>query len=253
MRIFRYLLTTLLFFVLAGSCGPADESTPAADADAVIERAVRAHGLEDFGTTDVSFTFRERDYRITTDGGSFRYTRQFVDSTGNRIHDQLDNDGLRRTINDTAAVLSAKDSAAYARSVNSVRYFFMLPYGLRDPSVNTRLLDTLHIRDAVYDQVEVTFDAEGGGTDFDDVYRYFFNRETGELDFLAYTFEVNEGGLRFREAVNKRRIDGVLVQDYVNYGVDGEDRDIATVGRRFREGKLPRLSVIENTAVTFHQ
>ncbi|MBB4078186.1 hypothetical protein GGR28_000787 [Lewinella aquimaris] len=251
MAILRTYPILWLLLCILWTCGPAQEETePAAEnASEVIERAVQAHGMEGFATTDITFTFREREYGIRRDGGKFAYTRDFTDSTGNHVVDLLDNTGLQRRVNDSMVVLTAKDSAAYAESVNSVRYFFMLPYGLDDPAAHAELLDTITIKEQLYDQVAVTFAPEGGGADFEDVYRYFFNRSTGELDYLAYTFEVNDGGLRFREATNKRRINGVLVQDYINYGVNGEDRDIASVGRRYAEGALPRLSVIENTDV----
>ena len=219
-------------------------------AGAVIDRAIVAHGMEELERSAMSFTFRDRTYGISLDDGAYTYTRAFTDSTGAAVRDVLTNEGLLRYRNDSLLTLSAKDSAAYANSVNSVRYFFLLPYGLHDPAVHTRLLDTVAINGTGYDRIEVTFDAEGGGRDHDDVYHYFFNRDNGELDYLAYTFAVEDGGLRFREAVNKRRVGGVLVQDYVNYGVDGADRDIDVVARRFRAGELPELSVIENTEVS---
>ena len=249
MKLLPVLSFILLLSAVLGTCAPPPEPVAEGGAVAIIKRAVTAHGMDGFDDVRAGFTFRERQYSIDRKDGRYLYTRSFTDSLGNHILDELSNDGLSRTRNDSLIGLTEKDSAAYAGSVNSVRYFFMLPYGLYDPAVNTQLLDPVSIDGKPYDRVQVTFDAAGGGRDHDDIYRYFFNQETGELDFLAYTFAVNEGGIRFRKAINKRRVNGVLVQDYVNYGVDGDDRAIEGIEDRYSAGELPELSVIENTGV----
>ena len=249
-----YFLPVLFLCLLGyGTCAPAqeqEEEPPVAEqAAGVIQRAIAAHGMTDLNGKRISFAFRERDYGIELQDGRYRYTRSFVDSTGQRVRDELTNEGLRRFRQDSAVGLSVKDSTAYAASVNSVRYFFLLPFGLEDPAVQAELLDTVGIGQSVYDRVRVTFSAQGGGTDHEDIYHYFFDREDGQLDYLAYTFETDGGGIRFREAINKRRVGDVVVQDYVNYGLDGADRDIATIARRYEAGELPELSRIENTSV----
>ncbi|WP_157974273.1 DUF6503 family protein [Lewinella sp. IMCC34183] len=240
-----------MFLILLCTCGPAEpaEAPAPAGAAAIIDRAVRAHGMERFDSVAIDFAFRDRHYQVLNDNGRFAYRRRFVDSLGGEVTDLLTNQGLTRMREGETPALTAQDSAAYASSVNSVRYFFMLPYGLYDPAVNTEVLDTVALEGKTYDRIRVTFDAEGGGRDHDDVYHYFFDRDSGELDYLAYTFEVDGGGIRFRKAINKRRVDGVLVQDYVNYGLDGADRDIDRIAARFAAGELPELSLIENTEV----
>ena len=244
-------LLACVFLLALGTCAPAtsDASEPAVTAEAIIERSVIHHGMERFDSVLIELTFRDHDYAFINDHGRFAYMRMGTDSLGAEVHDLLTNQGLERIYNGDSKALSPKDSAAYASSVNSVRYFFMLPYSLLDPAVNAELLDSVSIEGVAYDCVRITFDQEGGGTDFDDVYHYFFRRDSGALDYLAYTFEVDGGGLRFRKAVNQRRVDGVLVQDYLNFGVDGPDRGIDSVAARYTSGELPQLSVIENTEV----
>ncbi len=249
MKHIQTLLPVLLFTCFLSTCAPPPEPQAEGGAVGILTRAIKAHGMEGFDVMRASFTFRKREYSIERADGSFRYTRAFTDSLGNQVVDVLGNQGLRRIRNDSVIILSPKDSAAYAASVNSVRYFFLLPYGLSDPAVNTELLAPSSIRGKFYDRVQVTFDANGGGEDHDDVYQYFFDQETGELDFLAYTFEAENGGIRFREATNKRRVNGALIQDYVNYGLDGQDRALDGIEQRYAEGILPELSRITNTHV----
>ena len=242
-----WLLLAACFCTCAADAPVAEAEQPTAEG--VIRRAVAVHGMEDLNGVDMAFRFRERDYTIRLDGGTYQYTRSFTDSTGALVRDELRNDGLTRYRDGEAVSLTPKDSAAYAESVNSVRYFFLLPYGLLDPAVNAELLDTTVLGGNVYDRIRVTFDRIGGGSDYEDVYHYFFDRESGELDYLAYTFLADDGGIRFRKAVNQRRVGGVLTQDYVNYGLDGNDRDIEHAAARYRAGELPELSRIENTSV----
>ena len=247
--------TGLILLALLCTCGPAPaevtgESGPSRTAEALIERAIVAHGMDGWDTlAHLAFTFRDRAYTVDKQGGDFTYTREFTDSTGSAIRDVLTNDGLVRFRDGRAERLTPEDSIAYVGSVNSVRYFFMLPYGLRDPAVNAELLDSVLLGGQLYDRLRVTFDRTGGGADYDDEYNYLFDRGSGELDYLAYNFAVEEGGLRFRRAINKRRVGGVLVQDYINYGVDGEDRAIDRVVDRYLAGELPELSRIESVKV----
>ncbi len=251
----RPLLAAIVLAPLAllCTCGPAPANPEHAEsptAEQLIERAISTHGMDGWDTlARLTFTFRDRSYGVDKRGGTFRYTREFMDSTGSAIRDVLTNEGLERLRDGQPDPLTTKDSLAYVGSVNSVRYFFMLPYGLRDPAVNAELLDSVAIDGKVYDRLEVTFDREGGGTDFDDVYHYFFDRSSGELDYLAYNFAAEEGGVRLRKAINKRRVGGVLVQDYINYGVDGRQRAIDAALERYLAGELPELSRIENTEV----
>ena len=251
--LFRFAFFVVLTSFIA--CAPAPEETGeiSTPVQRVIDRAIQAHGMENFGNGSASFTFRDRHYEIERSNGTYAYTRSFTDSLGRHTVDVLRNEGLQRFRGDSLIELSSKDSAAYASSVNSVQYFFSLPYGLNDPAVNASLLDSVHIEGAWYDRVRVTFDQAGGGTDFEDVYHYFFQRGSGELDYLAYTFEADGGGIRFRKAVNQQRLNGVLVQDYINYGLDGDDRDIDSIAARFGRGELPELSLIENRDVEVSQ
>jgi hypothetical protein len=87
---------------------------------------------------------------------------------------------------------------------------------------------------------------DGGGVDFEDVYHYWFDTEDYSLDYLAYSFLVNDGGIRFRKAINRRKIDGVVFQDYENYKPKINTRALDSIGNLFNDGQLELLSLIEN-------
>jgi hypothetical protein len=144
------------------------------------------------------------------------------------------------------SLVAVPDSMArkYSNSINSVHYFAYLPFGLNDAAVNKRLLGEIEINGNMYYKLEVTFDQEGGGKDYEDVYIYWINKKTLKPDYLAYEFHVDGGGVRFREAYNERYINGIRFVDYRNY----EPLDQVSVRETdslFTAGKLLLLSHIE--------
>lgn len=89
----------------------------------------------------------------------------------------------------------------YYNSVNSVHYFAYLPQGLNDKAVQKELLGEVVLKGEPYYKVRVTFAQEGGGNDYEDVFIYWFHKQKFTMDYLAYEFHVDGGGMRFREAV----------------------------------------------------
>ena len=102
-----------------------------------------------------------------------------------------------------------------------------------------------------YHKFNITFDQEGGGTDFEDEFIYWFDATDYSLDYLAYLFHVNGGGIRFRKAINQRRVAGVLFNDYINYKADHNQLKVADTDHAFEAGKLEELSqiLLDNIAV----
>lgn len=219
-------LTTALCILLAlngvaGCSGPSEkknsETQNATKAQAVVDSAIMAHGGENYAALNVEFDFRNRHYTARRDNGKFTYTRTFKDSVDNSVRDVLSNEGFYREINGERVDLPEERENAYSSSVNSVIYFALLPYGLNDPAVNKEYLGEVTVNDEPYHKIKITFDKEGGGEDFEDVYIYWVHKRKHSMDYLAYSFHVNGGGMRFRDAYNVRDIQGIRFSDYVNY------------------------------------
>lgn len=215
------------------------------DAQSVVDDAIMAHGGHAYKKFSMSFRFRDRDYTCVRNEGMFTYTRSFRDSLGNLFIDVLNNEGFQRTINDSAVDLTTERTDAYKNSVNSVIYFALLPYGLNDPAVRKELVTEVTIKNKKYDVVRVTFEQEGGGKDFEDEFMYWFNQETHRMDYLAYRYHTDGGGIRFREAVNTQNQEGILVQDYINYKVNNIETPLDSLASLFEQNKLEKLSEIK--------
>ncbi|MGB5203586.1 MAG: DUF6503 family protein, partial [Eudoraea sp.] len=155
----------------------------------------------------------------------------------------LMHNGFERTINGNPVIVADSMAAKYSNSINSVHYFAYLPYGLNDPAVNKKLLGETQFGDRQYYKVEVTFDEKDGGEDFDDIYIYWFNKETYKPDYLAYEFNVDGGGTRFREAFNERIINGIRFVDYNNYKAS-KNISVYELEALFKTKELDLLSTI---------
>ena len=140
--------------------------------------------------------------------------------------------------------MTEKKKRAYSNSVNSVHYFAFLPSFLNDAAVHKTYVGETTIKGKAYYKIRVTFDQEGGGDDHDDVYMYWIDKEDYSMDYLAYSFHVNGGGVRFRSAYNARNVEGITFQDYVNYKHDKET-PVENLDALYEEDKLIELSRIE--------
>ncbi|MEL6769774.1 MAG: DUF6503 family protein [Bacteroidota bacterium] len=214
---------------------PMAEEAPVGDAfaRALLDTTIAVHGGDVLDRSRMRFVFRGTPFMLTRDGGRFAYERTRTDEAGQSVRDVLDNDGLRREMvggesNGIEVPMDAREVRRTETAVNSVAYFSLLPYPLRDPAVVPRYLGQDMIAGETYERVEVTFAQDGGGRDWQDRFVYWLHTETHTLDYLAYSYELSPGangpndtGHRFREAFNVRTINGVRVQDYHHYTADG--------------------------------
>ena len=216
-------------------------------AEEIVNKAIKASGTEKLKNAEASFTFRDIDYEYQYRNGNYRYTRIQTDTLGNVIKDVLINSGLNRFINDSMVDLDEKNKGAYTSSVNSVMYFAFLPLWLNDEAVNKTYIGEVEINGNLYHKIKVTFDAEGGGEDHDDVFFYWFDSADYSMDYLAYSYNEKDGkGYRFREAYNAREIGGVVIQDYKNHKpADQVNFDLESIDQEFVDGELELLSLIE--------
>ena len=214
-------------------------------ADSLVARTIEAHGGKRYDTAQYAFSFRKKRYTFRNSGGRSLYS---VRTGAGDTLDVLDNGKLTRTIDGTATELSNKDVAKYSEALNSVIYFATLPHKLNDRAVNKSYKGRTKIKDREYDVVGVTFDAEGGGADHQDEFRYWIDTSNHTVDYLAYNYETNDGGVRFRSAYNARTVEGIRFQDYVNYEAPiGTPLD--SLPALYEAGELKELSRIETEEV----
>ncbi|MDX1942493.1 MAG: DUF6503 family protein [Saprospiraceae bacterium] len=219
-------------------------------AQEIVDQSIAKHGGDLYNNSLIKFTFRDRQYKGRKQGNSFEYERSWTDSTGQQIRDVFNNGGLYREINGKRVELDSITAGKYANSVNSVLYFALLPVHLNDRAVIKEYLGEVNIKGKPYHKIKVTFEQQGGGKDFEDEYIYWFHREEYTMDYLAYNYQTDGGGARFREAYNMRNINGILFSDYINYKPKDESiLSVETFDSLFEKGELEELSRIDSENV----
>lgn len=234
----------LLICVLVCSC--ADRT-----AQRIVDDSIGVHGGSAYRSFFLQFDFRDRHYTVARHHGIFAYTREFSDSTG-KIKDILNNDGFTRYRDNAVVSLTEERKKAFTSSVNAVIYFALLPFGLNDNPVNKEWIKETTIRGEVYDVVRVTFDGLEKGNDHQDIFLYWFHKTRHTMDYFAYSYQSDGGGIRFREAVNPRKIGGILFQDYMNFKPAHDSTSLEDLQSLFISGKLEKVSEIrlENIVMT---
>lgn len=241
----RHVLSILLIVVLI-SCQQEEKKL---NAQEIINKSIEVSGGILHETATVSFDFRGRKYISKIDGNQ-KVLKRLLHNDSIQLFDILTGEKFQRFQNDTLITLSDSLSRVYSNSVNSVHYFSKLPYGLNDQAVKKELLGEIEIKGAAYYKVKVTFEQDGGGDDFDDTYLYWFNKETFKVDYLAYEFHVDGGGMRFREAYNERYLDGMRFVDYYNSKPKTLGASIIQIDSVYINDGLQLLSKIELEDIT---
>ncbi len=239
----KYLVSIFFLSSLFSAC------TQEPTAQDILAKAIQAHGGDKIYNLNVSFDFRDKHYKGEYNQGQYKLARYFSDSLDNRYVDILTNEGFERKINDSLVSVTDKWAGKYSNSINSVFYFFRLPFNLNDEAVILTNLGKGKIEGKDYYKIKVTFGKEGGGEDFDDIFVYWFNTETYILDYLAYEYTTEGGGKRFRKAFNQRDENGWLMSDYINYKPKDINVDIADYDTYFDESGFKKLSEIVNKNV----
>jgi len=239
----KYIFYWIICIIVITSC------TPQPTATSIVLKSIEAHGGNQVFNSVINFDFRKKHYIATYHHGHYKLERMFTDSTGN-VHDVLSNDGFTRTVNDSLVQLNDEWTGKYSRSVNSVVYFFRIPFILKDPAVNLKLLGQVSIKGNDYYKTKASFDQNGGGDDYSDTFIYWINTSTYLVDYLAYSYHTDGGGKRFRVFKNRRTVDGLVTQDYINYEPKDLSIPLANYDTYYQQDGMKVLSQIENENIS---
>lgn len=239
-------------FLLILSCADNKEvktSEKALTADAIIDKAIDVSCQGNCDNAAIEFTFRDKVYKSSRNNGAYKLERIVKDSI-HETHDIVTNRGLYRYINKERFVVQDSIANNISDNVNSVHYFAQLPYGLNASAVQKKLIGETQLKGKDYYKIEVTFSEENGGTDFEDEFLYWIDKKSFTVDYLAYKYATNGGGVRFREAYNPRVIEGIRFVDYNNFMPENKKVKLSTLDKMFADGDLKLLSKIESENVS---
>lgn len=220
-------------------------TSPSAE-DQLIEEMTTFQGRNRIDRTHIEFNFRQYAYDIFRFDGQFRYSRSFEDDSLGHVLDVLDNDGVYRFVNDSLTPQTTLKRNSIETDVNSVVYFALLPYNLTDPAVISRDLGTDTIKGTEYRLLEITFQQEGGGRDYEDRFVYWIDKTEPVISYMAYFYHTDGGGSRFRQAVDRRRVGDILFADYLNFKAspDTVGSRVELFGELFNEDAVELVSEV---------
>ena len=237
-----------IVLMLIASFGCKEQQTKTLSAQNIVDNSINVSGGDVIAASTIKFNFRDKAYVAIRNKGAFQLERKFKDTSSPSVmvRDVLSNTGFQRFVDGEHIKVQDSMVERYSASVNSVHYFSVLPYGLNDKAVNKELLGKVTIKNKSYHTVKVSFDRNGGGEDFEDVFLYWIDPETSKVDYLAYSYNEDDGkGLRFREAYNERYQEGVRFVDYNNYKPNDSRVTLMDLPELFNKGELKLLSKIE--------
>ena len=234
----RYLFIFILLLIT--SCR--EVKTPLT-AQQIIDKTISLSGADKVSNSQITFKFRDKSYNASRKNGKYSLDRVFkIDNS--TVKDVLSNNGFIRYINFLPLAVVDSMVKKYTRSVNSVHYFSVLPFGLNDKAVQKKLLPSSVIKGKEYYKVEVSFSKDGGGEDFEDVFIYWIGKDNFLIDYLAYSFHTDGGGKRFRAIKEDHFKKGIRFVDYYNYKPLSKEVSLVNLDKYFEEKQLKKVSEI---------
>jgi hypothetical protein len=230
-----------LFLFLLVACSKKDQDLTAQQ---IIDKTMHSSGADKVANATIKFTFRTKEYTAIRKQGVFELSKQYFTADSLKVKQVLSNTGYLRFINNKTVPVVDSLIAASANAINSVHYFSVLPFGLNSPAVQKKLLKSTQIKGKEYYKLEIRFSEQGGGEDFEDVFLYWIEKESFLIDYLAYSYHTNGGGMRFRAVKNQNWTEGIRFVNYDNYKPVAPSIKFNTIDAAFRNKELKKVSEI---------
>jgi hypothetical protein len=226
--------------IIFSACKPAEVPLTAQQ---IIDKTILFSGADKIVNSKITFKFRDKEYAAIRQNGIFKLLRNSQRDTI-AIEELLTNNGYERFVNQQQVEVVDSMVSKYSNSINSVHYFSVLPYGLNDVAVQKKLLEPSTIHGKEYYKVQISFSESGGGEDFEDVFIYWIGKENFLIDYLAYSYHTNGGGMRFRVLKEQCIKNGIRFVDYFNYKPTDTNISLQNTDKAYEKNELKKVSEI---------
>ncbi len=213
---------------------------------AIVDRAIEHHGGEIYrhSETRLDLCSKSGCFHVVAnlDGDRWAYTVSGR-SGDSRLQVHSADDALTVRRDGAEEAVAANRERRHRDWAMARVYFCFLPFRLNDPGVFKHDLGLVDWDGRRLHKVKVTFQA-GSSTDAGDQYMYWFDHETARLEYFAYSYDDNGGGIRFRRAVRHRRVGGLLFFDQENLGVDGSGLSVDAIDAAYVRAAMRQVSTV---------
>lgn len=232
------------------ACGPDTENK---DPQYIIDQAFKAHGSKVFDQSIIEFRIGKRNYKSTRENGEYRYER-FWDSLGVTLHDDLTRRGITRHFDQTQALLDTKKIDELSSSIRNLFFLFSIPFGLNEPQIIKEYLGEVILVEKPYHKIRISFKLNPNDrTIYDNEFVLWIHKTRFTIDYLSFKLsEPNDKSLRFRQAVNPRKVEGLLIQDFKEFKpiqdsieIAPADLDQAWIGKQLQEWSGIKLEQVK--------
>ena len=127
----------------------------------------------------------------------------------------------------------------------STKYFEHLAHTHKKFSGLLHLLGEVEIKGKEFYKIKITFSKENGGVDYNDIFIYWIKKDNFKLGYLAYKYNTNEGGMRFREVRKEYFTNGIFFADYDNYEPKNPNVRLNQLDKIFEKKGLKKISEIK--------
>ncbi len=246
---------TLSTFVALATVSAVPAVGAAENVQELVDRSIEYHGGDLYKSTRTTFELCSKSgcsaLDVRRDGGLYEYCatakvkagERRVCATNDRVEEWLDGEPVLGG-GAPGSPTDGDRETGLREWVMARVYFVFLPSRLDDPSVRLEDLGAEDWNGRALRKVKVTFEA-GTSTDGDDAFLYWFDPDTARLELFAYSYERNDGGIRFRKLTNYRRVGGVLFFDQENYGVDGPGLSVGLISPGYARDEMRHVSTVE--------
>jgi hypothetical protein len=238
--------SAFLFLLLLTACTPKSINLTAQQ---IIDKTIFYSGANLVGNAKITFAFRDKFYRAIRENGAFELSKEYYTADSTKVREVLSNMGYQKFINNNPVKVADSLAINASNAVNSVHYFSVLPFGLNDQAVQKKLLKSVFLKGKEYYKIEITFHENGGGEDFEDVFIYWIGKENFLIEYLAYSYHTNDGGMRFRELKNQTINTGIRFINYNNYKPSDVSIQLTDLDVAFENNELKKVSEINLEAI----